>query len=75
MYTVDINGFEATQQTNGTFIYKAKVNAVPLKRNGEYKDKPQFKVIEEIEQSMKEGASKMINDNCTDILKYLTKIS
>jgi len=75
MYTIDLNGFTAERQDNGTFLYKAKTNQVTPSKKPVYKDKPQFKVVSDIEDSMKRESRKMIEDNCIDILKYLTKLS
>lgn len=69
---VEIGGFIAEKQENGTFLYKSKNPSTPIPLV-KVKDKPQFKVIYSMEDAFKESGKKMINQIGIDITKLLAK--
>lgn len=50
-YTGQIGSFDYERQEDGTFLYKAKENAAPVKKiiNAQYKERPQYPLIEQYE--------------------------
>lgn len=73
---VEIGGFLAEKQQDGTFIYKSKdlPEKPKIKPKSQYKDKPQFPVIEKIEERFKESGNEMIMNIGKEVVKYLSKI-
>lgn len=52
-YKGEIGNFSYEKQKDGTFLYKAKENTISSKkvnRKAQYKEKPQYKALEQIEQ-------------------------
>lgn len=71
---VEIGGFLAKKQEDGTFIYKSKSFEIPKKKvKSQYKDKPQFPVVEQVEQKFKDRGKEMIFNIGKEVVKYLDK--
>lgn len=70
------NGFVGELQKNGTWFYKAKNIATSLLSNkkSEYKDKPQYPIIETVESKMKQDGRRCIENIGIDIVKFLNKL-
>ena len=66
----DIGNFTA-EQIDGVWIYKAKENQPLLKVKASYKDKPQYPVINKMEQNFKDQGKKMITESINQILKKI----
>ena len=57
------------------YIYKAKpIEPFKLKVKPSYKDKPQFPIIEQVENEMKKDGHKMIFDIGVGVVKFLAKL-
>lgn len=71
---VEIGSFLSEKQKDGTFIYKSKSLESPKKKvKSQYKDKPQFPVVEQIEQKFKDRGKEMIFNIGKEVVKYLDK--
>lgn len=72
MCEIEVGGYIATKQKNGTFIYKSKNEGpITLKPKASYKDKPQYPVIDSLEKKVKADGKKMIFDSGIQIIKQL----
>lgn len=67
---IDIGGFEASLQEDGSWLYKAKEAGQPVKKTS-YKDVPQYLAAHSIEQEFKLTGQQMIRDSVTEIVKFL----
>ena len=72
MCEIEIGNHVAIRQKNGTFLYKANENKPLLvKKKGEYKDKPHFPIVGEIENRMKKKSREMFESTVVEIVKFL----
>lgn len=72
MQPIQIGNFEYTQDDKGQWIYKAKPSS-PLSSSDKpkYKEKPQFKLQETIENASKERFSLVLNKTVLELTNYL----
>lgn len=71
---IDIGTHIAIKDGN-KYIYKAKpIQPFKLKVKSSYKDKPQFPIIEDVEDEMKKDGHKMIFDTGVGVVKFLAKL-
>lgn len=57
------------------WIYKAKpVKPFTIKPKSSYRDKPQFSVIERVEDEMKKDGHQMIFDIGVGVIRFLSKL-
>lgn len=72
---IEIGNSLAVRQKDGTFLYKSKdVVLKQPKVKSSYRDKPQFKVIEDIEGSIKKNLKTMVTSVGIDVIKFLKTI-
>ena len=67
-----IGNFNYEQQKDGTFLYKSSNPSSPIPTI-KLKDKPQYKVIDQMETEMKKSGRKMIENIGINIIKFLKK--
>lgn len=75
-YKLDLGLFIAEQQSNGTFLYKAKENTklVTNKTQPKEKDTPQYPILQELIDNMQKQGKEMTSNISLEIKKYLEGI-
>lgn len=77
-YKGDIGNFDYEKQEDGTFLYKAKENSIPLTskktEKPQYKERPQFPVIEEYEQASVKRFQQDLANTVKEIVNFLKNI-
>lgn len=76
MCELEIGNFIAEKQKDGTFLYKSKNISDNLKKKVKlsYKDKPQFLIINTVEEEMKKDGKQMIFNSNKQIIQFLNSI-
>lgn len=69
-----IIGFDFEQQKNGTFLYKAHSNPILEKKVVKEKDKPQYKIIDNIEDCFTKQANEMVQSIEKEVIQFLNII-
>lgn len=76
-YKGEIGQFDYEKQPDGTFLYKAKENAVISKSKTakpQYKERPQYPVIEQYEQKAVERYQEDIKTTVKQVIQFLNTI-
>ena len=76
-YKGEIGQFDYEKQPDGTFLYKAKENAVISKSKTakpQYKERPQYPVIEQYEQKAVERYQVDLSNTVKEIVQFLKNI-
>lgn len=76
-YKGEIGQFDYEKQPDGTFLYKAKENAViskPKTAKPQYKERPQYPVIEQYEQKAVERYQEDIKTTAKQVIQFLNTI-
>lgn len=72
MQPIQIGNFDASQDEKGNWIYKAK-ETQPLKPVAKYREKPQYKLQETIEQHSKSNFSLKLNKTVLEAVTFIKK--
>lgn len=76
-YKGEICGFDYEKQEDGTFLYKAKESSVSSSKKiikPQYKEKPQYKLIEQYEQKAVERYQDDIKTTVKQVVQFLNTI-
>lgn len=68
--TIQVGNFEYTQDEKGEWLFKASEPG-KLKGKSQYKEKPQFKIIEALDKEMSKSMEKQLNQFTKDATKFL----
>lgn len=72
---IDIGNFTAIQKANGVYEYKVKEQVLQKKKvKSQYKEKPQYKLIEHYENVAKLRFKKQLSDTVKQVVVFLKNI-